>query len=661
MPKRNPSHVPEWKAVPEDINLQNPRSVEPFSLFSTEDIEKFQKGKHFRLYEKMGGHLMEYKGLAGIYFAVWAPYAKSVSVISDFNEWNDSKHPLFARWDHSGIWEGFIPNITTGEIYKYAIQSASGERLEKGDPFANFWEVKPKTATITWDLNYKWTDGNWMRWRKNKNALHSPFSVYELHLGSWKRPDPDNEDQYYSYGEIAEQLIPYVKDLGFTHIELMPVMEHPFDGSWGYQQTGYFAPTSRFGSPQEFMKMVQDFHKAGIGVLLDWVPSHFPKDAHGLHKFDGSYVYESEDPRRGFQPDWKSYVFNYERGEVRSFLNSSAFFWLDKFHIDGLRVDGISSFIYRDFSREEGEWEPNKHGGRENLEAIDFLRELNIHIFKEYPDVQTIAEESTSFYGVSKPVYEGGLGFGMKWMMGWMHDTLEYFHLDPYFRQWHQNQITFSIMYAFSENFMLPLSHDEVVHGKSPLIYKMAGDEWQKFANLRTLYTYMFTHPGSKLLFMGGEFAQTSEWNYQRELDWGLLQYDPHKGMKRIITDLNRLYRSSPALYENQFDKEGFEWNNASDEKNSVLVFERKGKKEKENLLIVLNMTPEPREDYLIGLNKKNNWKEIFNSDAKQYGGSNILNRHILKAKKQEYYGRPYSIKAFLPPLGAIVLKKTNG
>src|SRR5690625_2575934 len=552
--------TPEWQSLPDAIDVQHLKPVEPLSLFSSADIELFQKGEHFRLYEKMGAHPLEYKNIPGVYFAVWAPQAQKVAVAGDFNDWNADAHALFPRWDNSGIWEGFVPHLEAGQLYKYAIKSSSGEALEKADPFANFAEVKPKTASITWNLKHRWSDGTWMRNRKKKNALDAPFSVYEVHLGSWRRPDPEDEDKYYSYKEIAEELIPYVKEMGFTHVELMPVMEHPFDGSWGYQQTGYFAPTSRFGTPQEFMKMVQDFHKAGIGVILDWVPSHFPGDGHGLHKFDGSFVYESEDRRKGFQPDWKSYVFNYARGEVRSFLNSSAFFWLDKFHIDGLRVDGISSFIYLDFSREEGEWVPNRYGGRENLEAINFLRELNKMVYREFPDVQTIAEESTSYYGVSKPVFLGGLGFGMKWMLGWMNDTLKYFGMDAYFRQWHQNEITFSSTYVFSENFMLPLSHDEVVHGKSPLIYKMSGDEWQKFANLRTLYTYMFTHPGTNLLFMGGEFAQTSEWDYRGQLDWHLLQYDSHKGIQKLIKDVNKLYRSSPALYEKQFSYEGFAW-----------------------------------------------------------------------------------------------------
>ncbi len=653
-------NTPKWQSLPDAVDIHNLKEVEPLSLFTSFDIELFQAGQHFRLYEKFGAHPLTYQDIPGVYFSVWAPQAAYVSVIGDFNNWDGFSHTLFPRWDQSGIWEGFIPHLEAGQLYKYFIRGEKGETFEKGDPFGNFWEVKPKTSTIVWDLKHRWTDGAWMKNRKAKNALTAPYSVYEVHLASWQRPDPLDEDRYYTYKEIANRLVPYVKDLGFTHVELMPVMEHPFDGSWGYQQTGYFAPTSRFGTPQDFMKMVQAFHKAGIGVILDWVPSHFPFDAHGLHRFDGSFVYESEDRRKGFQPDWNSYVFNYARGEVRSFLNSSAFFWLDKFHADGLRVDGISSFIYRDFSRKEGEWEPNQFGGRENLEAIDFLRELNKMIYQEYPDVQTIAEESTSYYGVSKPVYLGGLGFGMKWMMGWMHDTLKYFSMDPYFRQWHQNKLSFSIMYAFSENFMLALSHDEVVHGKSPLIYKMSGDEWQKFANLRTLYTYMFTHPGSKLLFMGGEFAQTSEWNYHTQLDWDLLQYDLHKGMQTLIRDLNNLYRSAPALYEKQFSYEGFDWNDVSDHQHSIFIYERKGNKDKDHLLVALNMTPEPRHGYYIGLFKKENWKEYFNSDDKKYGGSGVQNNGILTARETPHNGKPYSIQVTLPPLGAVVLKKAN-
>lgn len=656
--RQKKSKASTWQSLPGAVDINNLKAVEPLSILTDFDIELFQAGKHCRMYEKLGSHEMTYDGINGVYFAVWAPDAAFVSVIGDFNQWDHFSHTLQPRWDQSGIWEGFIPHLEKGTLYKYFIRGNNGEHLEKGDPYANYWEVRPNTASIVWEMDHQWKDGLWMKNRKKKNALDAPFSVYEVHIGSWHRPDPNNEEVYYSYDEITKLLVPYVKELGFTHVELMPVMEHPFDGSWGYQQTGYFAPTSRFGTPQEFMNMVEAFHKENIGVILDWVPSHFPYDAHGLYRFDGSNVYEYGDMKKGFQPDWNSYIFNYGRSEVRSFLISNALFWLDKFHIDGLRVDAVASIIYLDFSRKEGGWEPNRYGGRENLEAIEFLRELNQTIYREYPEVQTIAEESTSYYGVSKPVYMGGLGFGMKWMMGWMHDTLNYFKRDPYYRQWHQNQITFSILYAFSENFMLPLSHDEVVHGKAPLIYKMPGDDWQKFANLRLLYTYMFTHPGTKLLFMGGEFAQTSEWNYKSELQWNLLQYESHKGMKQLICELNQLYKNEPALYEKQFDQDGFEWNDLSDYQNCVLIYYRKGKKAKDTLLILLNMTPTPRHQYTVGIFKSKGWKEIFNSDQVRYWGSGVINKEIMKTRNEPYSGKEQSINLTLPPLGVVVLKQ---
>lgn len=658
--KKQPASTPTWHTLPGAVDVNNLKPVEPLSIISDFDVELFQVGKHCRMYEKLGSHVMEYGGIQGVYFAVWAPDAAFVSVIGDFNNWDKHSHTLQPRWDQSGIWEGFIPHLGKGILYKYFIRGNNGELLEKGDPYANYWEVKPKTASIVWDIDYQWKDGVWMKNRMKKNSLDSPFSVYELHLASWRRPDANNEDVYYSYNEITERLVPYVKELGFTHVELMPVMEHPFDGSWGYQQTGYYAPTSRFGTPQEFMSMVEAFHKENIGVILDWVPSHFPYDAHGLYRFDGSNVYEYADMRKGFQPDWNSYIFNYGRSEVRSFLISNALFWMDKFHIDGIRVDAVASVIYLDFSRKEGGWEPNRYGGRENLEAIDFIRELNETIYREYPDVQTIAEESTSYYGVSKPVFMGGLGFGMKWMMGWMHDTLNYFKRDPYYRQWHQNQLTFSIFYAFSENFMLPFSHDEVVHGKSSLIYKMPGDDWQKFANLRLMYTYMFTHPGSKLLFMGGEFAQTGEWNYKSELQWNLLQFDSHKGMKQLVSELNTLYKNEPGLYEKQFDYEGFEWNDLSDNQNCVIIYYRKGKKAKDTLLIILNMTPVPRHDYIVGVFTSKSWKEVFNSDQSRYWGSGVINKGVIKTSKESHSGKDQSLKLSLPPLGAVVLKQTD-
>lgn len=659
-PGRTPKQkdTPSWQLLPGAIAPDALKPVEPLSLLTDFDIELFQDGHHYRLYEKLGSHILSYQGISGVYFAVWAPDAAFVSVIGNFNGWDRFSHTLHPRWDQSGIWEGFIPGLGQGELYKYYIRGNNGEHLEKGDPYAHHWEVRPHTASIVWDLEYKWSDATWMRNRKKINRLDQPISVYEVHLGSWQRPDKNDEEVYYSYQEITDRLVPYVKDLGFTHVELMPVMEHPFDGSWGYQQTGYFAPTSRFGTPQEFMAMIDAFHREKIGVILDWVPSHFPFDAHGLYRFDGSHVYEYQDMRKGFQPDWNSYIFNYGRSEVRCFLTSNALFWMDKFHVDGLRVDAVSSMIFLDYSRPHGAWEPNRYGGRENLEALEFLRELNKTIYQEYPDVQTIAEESTSYYGVSKPVFMGGLGFGMKWMMGWMHDSLGYFKRDPYYRQWHQNQITFSILYAFSENFMLPLSHDEVVHGKSPLIYKMPGDEWQRFANLRLLYTYMFTHPGTKLLFMGGEFAQTGEWNYKSELQWDLLQYDLHKGVQTLIRELNALYKKQPALYEKQFSHEGFAWNDLSNHQDCVLIYYREGNRPEDTLLVLLNMTPIPHEHYTVGVFASENWKEVFNSDAPQYGGSGVCNTQVLKTHKVPYNGKENSLHLRLPPLAAVVLRQ---
>jgi 1,4-alpha-glucan branching enzyme len=524
------------------IDQQQP--VWNYSLFTDEDIRNFQKGTHYSLYHYFGNKQVVVLDTAGTYFSVWAPNATFVSVVGHFNEWNKTSHPLKVRLDNSGIWEGFIPGMAAGEAYKYHIHGFKGIKLDKGDPFAHLWEKRPNTASITWQTNYEWKDAEWMQTRKKHNATTSPYSVYEVHLASWMRPDKNDEETYNTYGQIAERLVPYVKEMGFTHVEFMPVMEHPFDGSWGYQGTGYFAPTSRFGSPQEYAAMVDAFHQAGIGVILDWVPSHFPYDAHGLFMFDGTHTYEYGDMRKGYHPDWNSYIFNYKRGEVKSFLISSARFWCDQFHTDGIRVDAVSSMLRLDYSRNEGQWEPNEYGGNGNLEAIAFIKDLNETLYRDFPDIQTIAEEATDWPRVSKPTFEDGLGFGMKWMMGWMHDTLDYFKMDPLFRQFHQDKFSFSMMYFYDENFMLPLSHDEVVHGKSPMIYKMPGDEWQKFANLRVLYTYMFTHPGAKLLFMGDEFGSTSEWNYKSELQWELLEHAPHAGMKKCVQALNRLYRT---------------------------------------------------------------------------------------------------------------------
>ncbi len=554
--------------------------IDNVSLLTDFDIHLFRSGKHFKLYEKLGAHPANFKNQQGTYFAVWAPNATAISVIGNFNHWQNGQQNLSPRWDESGIWEGFFPGIETGETYKFAIHSNTGEYLEKADPFAFYAEIAPRTASIIWDQKFSWNDSAWLEKRKSLIGKAQPYSVYEVHLGSWRRK-PEDGNRSLSYKELIEYLVPYVKDAGFTHVEFLPVMEHPFFGSWGYQLTGYFAPTSRFGSPVEFMELIDAFHQAGVGVILDWVPSHFPGDAHGLFKFDGTHLYEHADPRKGFHPDWSSYIYNYGRNEVRSFLISNALFWLDRFHIDGLRVDAVASMLYLDYSRKAGEWEANVHGGNENLEAIMFLKEFNETVYGTYPDVITIAEESTAWPGVSRPTYLGGLGFGQKWMMGWMHDTLKYFKDDPVYRKYHQNEITFSIMYAFTENFMLPLSHDEVVHGKGSLIARMPGDEWRRFANLRLMYGYMFAHPGTKLLFMGGEFGQTGEWNHDQSINWDLLNYDLHKGILSLITDLNSLYKSEPALYQFAFSDRGFEWIDYSDRENSVMVFMRKGEANK--------------------------------------------------------------------------------
>ncbi|MFM2230289.1 MAG: hypothetical protein RL607_1547 [Bacteroidota bacterium] len=631
-------------------------AVQHFSLFTDFDIDLFKAGKHFKLYEKLGAHLLEVEGEQGCYFAVWAPSAKNVSVIGDFNYWVEGQHPLQVRWDSSGIWEGFIPGIDKGTKYKFKIQSAYGDVItEKADPFALYCETPPHTASVVWDLDYKWKDSTWMKKRANHNALDKPMSVYEVHLGSWKRNLEQNRSL--TYIELADELVNYVKETGFTHVEFMPIMEYPYDPSWGYQLVGYFAPTSRFGKPQDFMLLVDKLHQAGIGVILDWVPSHFPNDAHGLGFFDGSNLYEHPDIRKGYHPDWKSLIFNYGRNEVRSFLISNAIFWLQNYHADGLRVDAVASMLYLDYSRKDGEWEPNIYGGRENLETISFLKDFNEAIYSMFPDVQTIAEESTSFPMVSRPTFLGGLGFGMKWMMGWMHDTLHYFQKESVYRKYHQNDITFSMTYAFTENFMLPLSHDEVVYGKHSILGRMTGDEWQRFANLRLLYGYMFTHPGTKLVFMGGEFGQSEEWNFESSLEWHLLQYDYHKGIKQCITDLNALYRENPALYEKQFSAEGFEWINYSDNENSVLAYIRKGTKEKENLIIVCNMTPVVHENYRIGVPKSGKLTELFNSDKMEYGGSGVANAQPIKIEKLPWNGREFSAEIQLPPLGILVFK----
>lgn len=626
------------------------------SLFTDFDIDLFKAGKHYKLYEKMGSHMMTLDGVEGTYFAVWAPSAKMVSVIGDFNFWVEGEHKLNVRWDESGIWEGFIPGAGKGSKYKYKIQSHHSDiKTEKADPYARFSEHPPKTASVVWDEPYKWKDTKWMKKRKKHNALNAPFSVYEVHLGSWKRNTAQN--RFLTYRELADELVSYVKEMNFTHVELMPVMEYPYDPSWGYQLTGYFAPTSRFGHPEDFKYLVDQLHQNDIGIILDWVPSHFPEDSHGLGFFDGSNLYEHPDKRKGYHPDWKSLIFNYGRNEVKSFLISNAIFWLDQFHADGLRVDAVASMLFLDYSREEGEWEPNMYGGRENLEAMSFLREMNEAVYSIFPDVQTIAEESTSFPMVSKPTFLGGLGFGMKWMMGWMHDTLQYFAKEPIYRRHHQNDLTFSMTYAFTENFMLPLSHDEVVYGKRSILGRMPGDEWQRFANLRLLYSYMFTHPGTNLLFQGAEFGQSEEWNFQQSLDWHLLDYEPHQGVQNLLKDLNAFYQSEPALYEKQFSAEGFEWIDYNDAENSVLVYIRKGEKRKDDVIVACNMTPVPREDYRIGLPRKGKLKEVFNSDSKSYFGSGDFKNKQRISEKIAWQFRDDSVRITIPPLGMVAFK----
>lgn len=634
--------------------------VTAYSRFTDYDIHLFKAGKHYKLYDKLGSHVVTTEdGQSGTYFAVWAPNALGVSVIGNFNGWNRESHQLSSRWDSSGIWEGFIPSIAAGEVYKYLIRSNTGEVLEKADPYALRWEEPPHTASIVWDTWFEWTDSNWMETRYKNNSLNQPWSVYEVHLGSWKR-SPEDPERFLGYRLMADELVPYIKEMGFTHVEFMPLMEHPYYPSWGYQITGFFAASSRYGTPQDLMYLIEQLHLNGIGVVLDWVPSHFPGDMHGLYKFDGTNLYEHSNDKEGFHPDWKSYIFNYGRNEVRSFLISNALFWLDRYHVDGLRVDAVASMLYRDYSRKEGEWIPNEFGGRENLEAISFLKELNIAVYGQFPDVQTIAEESTAFPGVSKPVFSDGLGFGMKWMMGWMNDTLSYFQQDPIHRRYFHGQITFSTVYAFTENFMMPLSHDEVVHGKKSLVYKMPGDEWQKFANLRLLYSYMFTHPGTKLLFMGNEFGQTAEWNFEQSLDWHLLDFKPHQGIKQLVKDLNALYTNEGALYQKNFEWEGFRWIEAGDAENSVLAYCRKGDVNDEKLVIVLNMTPVPRYNYRIGLPMHGDWEIIFNSDEVRYYGSGFELNYNITSQQLPWQGKEQSVMLNLPPLSALVLKRFN-
>jgi 1,4-alpha-glucan branching enzyme len=633
------------------------------TLLTDRDIYLFKEGSHTRLYEKLGSHLMAVDGTGGVLFAVWAPNAEKVSVMGDFNGWNNASHKLALRSDESGIWEGFVPGLGNGSLYKFhVVSSLGGYRVDKGDPFAFAWELAHKTgsASVVWDLKHEWIDKAWMEARKAKNALDAPLAVYEMHLGSWRRV-PEEGNRALTYREMAEWLPPYLKDLGSTHVEFMPVMEHPFFGSWGYQVTGYFAPTSRYGTPQDFMHLIDCLHREGIGVILDWVPSHFPSDEHGLAYFDGTHLYEHADPRQGFHPDWNTYIFNYGRNEVRSFLLSSALFWIDRYHADGLRIDAVASMLYLNYGRKEGEWIPNQYGGRENLEAITFLRKMNEEVFREFPDVQTVAEESTAWPLVSRPIYSGGLGFGMKWNMGWMHDTLDYFSLEPIYRKYRQGQLTFGIWYAFTENFMLALSHDEVVHGKGSLMGKMPGDDWQKFANMRLLLGYLYTHPGKKLFFMGAEIGQRREWNHDWSLDWHLLDFAPHRGLLQWVRHLNILYRGEPALFELDFDPAGFEWIDFTDADNSVVCFLRKGRNAGDAVLVALNFTPVPRHNYRVGVPSSGFWKECLNSDAVEYGGSGQGNFGGAESTPVPMHGKYHSLSITLPPLGMVVFRRTGG
>jgi 1,4-alpha-glucan branching enzyme len=626
------------------------------SLLTENDLYLFNEGSHFQLYNKLGAHVVNHEGVSGTQFAVWAPNAVQVFVMGDFNGWNKNSDPLHPN-GQSGIWEGFFPGIGSGTLYKYHIASRFNDyRVDKTDPFSIFNEIPPKTASIVWNLDYQWGDREWMTSRRQRNALDKPMAIYEMHVGSWRRVAEQN-NRSLSYRELAPQLADYLEQLGYTHVEFLPVMDHPFFGSWGYQITGYFAPSANYGTPQDLMYLVDTLHQRGIGVILDWVPSHFPTDEHGLAFFDGTHLYEHADPRQGYHPEWKSYIFNYGRKEIQSFLISNALFWLRCYHVDGLRVDAVASMLYLDYARKPGEWIPNQYGGRENIEAIGFLRRLNEEMYKNYPDVQTIAEESTSWPMVSRPNYVGGLGFGLKWDMGWMHDTLEYMSQDPIYRRYHHNRLTFRMIYAFHENFVLPLSHDEVVYGKRSLIGKMPGDDWQKFANLRALFGYMYAQPGKKLLFMGGEFGQWREWVHDGSLDWDLLGYPLHAGLQRWVQDLNRLYRSEPALYEMDCNPGGFEWIDCDDADSSTVTLIRKGKSSSTIILVACNFTPVPRYSYRLGSPRSGYWQEILNSDSGEYGGSNMGNLGGVETVPVPLHGRPYSLTITLPPLSVSFFK----
>ena len=630
------------------------------SRLSDDDVYLLNEGSHFRLYEKLGAHFMTGKdGIDGVYFAVFAPNADRVAAIGDFNAWRADAHPLRKRAE-SGVWEGFVPGVTEGQHYKFLVENESaGVVARKADPYGFFHQTFPGTASVVWSLEYSWGDGEWMRSRQKHGAYDAPAAIYEVHLGSWMRC-PEQDHRWLTYREIAPKLAEYVQRMGFTHVELLPVMEHPFYGSWGYQCTGYFAPTSRYGTPQDFMVLVDTLHQHGIGVILDWVPGHFPNDEHGLGLFDGTHLYEHPDPRRGIHPEWGSYIFDFAREEAQSFLFSSAFFWAERYHVDGLRVDAVSSMLYLDYARKPGEWVPNKYGGNENIEVVQFLKRFNREVFAHYPHVQTYAEEATAWPMVSRPTYLGGLGFGYKWDMGWMNDTLAYFNQDPIYRKYHHNKLTFRPMYAFNENFVLPLSHDEVVHGKGSLLNKMPGTMKQKFANLRLLLGSHYTQPGKKLLFMGGEFGQGSEWNHDDALEWDLLSNPMHAGVQRWVQNLNQFYRAEPALYELDHHPDGFEWVDCLDNDNSVLSFLRKGRNHNEFLLVILNHTPIPRECYRVGVPCSGFWREALNSDAETYGGAGGGNYGGCEAQGVSDHHHPYSLELYLPPLACLVLKSPS-
>jgi 1,4-alpha-glucan branching enzyme len=629
------------------------------SRLTEHDIYLFKQGRHFRLYNKLGAHLVTADGEEGTLFAVWAPNAAAVSVIGDFNNWRPGVHPLRVREDGSGIWEGFVAGAGRGMRYKYRLRSREkGFEVSKGDPFALRWEQPPQTASVIWALDYEWNDGEWMARRADCNALTAPISIYELHPGSWRRV-PEEDHRFLNYRELADQLGDYLHHMGYTHVECLPVMEHPFYGSWGYQSTGLFAPTARYGAPQDFMYFMDRLHQRGVGVILDWVPSHFPSDEHGLVYFDGTYLFEHADPKRGYHPEWNSYIYNYGRYEVRSILISSAMFWLDRYHADGLRVDAVASMLYLDYARRQGEWIPNKYGGNEDVDAVEFLRNLNEAVYRDFPDTQTIAEESTAWPMVSRPAHLGGLGFGMKWKMGWMHDTLNYFATDPVYRQYDHDKLTFSIWYAFSENYVLPLSHDEVVHGKGSLLGRMPGYDWQRMANLRALYGYMYGHPGKKLLFMGGEFGQWSEWRHDASLDWHLLEYAGHRGIQSWVRDLNHLYRSEPALHRRDFDADGFEWVDFHDTRFSIISFLRRSGDDPP-VLVVCNFTPVLRQNYRIGVPAGGWWRELLNSDAADYGGSGVGNEGGVEAAPVAAHSHYHSLSLTLPPLAVLFLRPTG-